>query len=53
MLETDIKQTQKAEWLKTHTLSPEQLKQLIQNKLVRAAQFHDAVRKREALLEDR
>jgi hypothetical protein len=53
MIETDSKQTQKAKWLETHTLSPEQLKQLIQNKFVRAAQYHEAVRKREELLKRR
>ncbi len=53
MIETDSKQTQKAEWLRTYTLSPDQFKKLIENKFVRAAQYHEAVRKREALLKYR
>ena len=50
MIETDSKQTQKAEWLETHTLTQDQLKKLIEGKFVRAAQYHEATRKREALL---
>ena len=50
MVETDSKQTQKAKWIDAHTLTQDQLKQLIDAKLVRASQYHEAVRKREALL---
>ena len=50
MTETDSKQTQTADWLKTHTLSQDQLKKLIEAKFVRAAQYQEAWKKREALL---
>jgi len=50
MKETDSKQTQKAKWLESHTLSPDQFKKLIENKMVRATQHREALRKREALL---
>lgn len=36
-----------AEFTRQHTLSQEQLKKLIKDKLVRAAQYYEAVRKRE------
>ena len=45
----DTKQIKQAEWLRQHTLTPEQVKQLIQNKLARAAQSYEAMRKREIL----
>ena len=42
-------QNDKAEWLVKHTLTKEQFKQLIQNKMNRATQYHRAVvSKREA-----
>ena len=47
------KQTQKADWLMTHTLTQAQLKKLIEQKFARAAEYHEAVRKRETLLEGR
>ena len=50
MIETDSKQTQKADWLETHTLDQDQLKKLIEAKFVRASQYQEAWRKREALL---
>ena len=53
MIETDSKQTQKAKWLENHTLSPEQFNKLIESKIVRAAQYREAVRKREELLKRR
>ena len=53
MIETDLKQTERASWVETHTLSQEQLKQLILKKFERAANLYEALRKREALLESR
>ena len=41
------KKIKEAEWTVTHTLTKEQFKQLIQNKMNRAAQYHRAVDKRE------
>lgn len=49
MTDTELRLKQQAEWLKKHTLSPEQVKQLFQNKLDRAAEWHKEVKKREAL----
>lgn len=43
------KQVKEAEWLAKHTLTPEQFKQLIQEKLLRAQQLQGGARKREAL----
>lgn len=40
-------QKDKAEWLVKHTLTKEQFQQLIQNKINRAVQYHQAVSKRE------
>lgn len=47
------KKVKDAEWLAKHTLTPEQFKQLIQNKIARAEQLRGAVRKREDLCGDR
>ena len=44
MTERKIKQ---AEYTRQYTLSPEQLKKLLEDKLVRARQYYEAVRKRE------
>jgi hypothetical protein len=41
-MDQDSKKLKQAEWLKTHTLSQEQFKQLIQNKMSRAAQYQAA-----------
>jgi methionine synthase II (cobalamin-independent) len=50
MIETESKKLRQAEWLKTHTLSKEQFKQLIQNKIDRAAKYQTASHiKREVL----
>jgi hypothetical protein len=46
MIEKKIKE---AEWLVKHTLTKEQFKQLIQNKMNRATQYHRAVDKREVI----
>ena len=45
MIETKIKE---AEWTVKHTLTKEQFKQLVQNKMNRAAQYHRAVSKQES-----
>jgi len=47
MTETDIKKQKEAEWIRQHTLTPEQSKQLILNKLKRAEDMHLALKKRE------
>ena len=44
MIEKKIKE---AEWTVKHTLTKEQFKQLIQNKMHRATQYHRAVNQRE------
>ena len=41
------KQKKEAEWTKQHELTKEQFEQLILNKITRAKQYHQAVRKRE------
>jgi hypothetical protein len=51
MTETDKKIRQQAEWLKAHTLTPEQNKQLILNKLRRASEMREALIKREMLVQ--
>ena len=50
MTERKIKE---AEWTVKHTLTKEQFKQLIQNKMKRAAQYHRAVSKQESRLNAR
>jgi hypothetical protein len=47
MTETDNKKLKEAEWLRQHTLTPEQSKQLILNKLKRAEAMYSALKKRE------
>ena len=51
MTETDNKIKLQAEWLKSHTLTPEQNKQLILGKLKRAEEHHKALLKREMLVQ--
>jgi len=46
MIEKKIKEV---DWLRQHTLTPEQVKQLIQNKLTRAVESYETMRKREIL----
>ena len=53
MIDTETKIKQQAEWLKRHTLTPEQVKILFENKLRRAAEMHTALQKREVLCGDR
>ena len=47
-----IKQKNDAEWLRSHTLSPEQLQKLLDDKMKRAYHMHQIV-KRESLLKAR
>jgi hypothetical protein len=42
------KKIKEAEWTVKHTLTREQFKQLIQNKMNRSAQYHRAVDKQES-----
>jgi NurA-like 5'-3' nuclease len=53
MLETDIRTQRQAEFLRLHTLSPEDMRKLIEDKLKRAEEHYNAVRKREELCGDR
>ena len=46
MTDTDIKKLKEAEWLRQHTLTKEQTKQLILDKFKRAAEY-SAFRQRE------
>ena len=50
MKETDKKTQRQVEFMQKHTLTPEETKRLIQEKLERARAYHEAFRKREALL---
>jgi hypothetical protein len=50
MTETDIKKLKEAEWIRQHTLTQEQTKQLILNKFRRATEMHLALSKREMFL---
>ena len=49
MKDTDIRKQQEKEWLLKHTLTPEQLKKLFQNKLDRATTAIHASRKRKIM----
>jgi hypothetical protein len=53
MTETDSKKLKEAEFIRQHTLSPAQLKQLFEAKIQRARQYYEATRKREILCGDR
>jgi hypothetical protein len=53
MTETDSKKLKEAEWIRQHTLTQEQTKQLILNKLKRAEAMHSASIKRETFLQKR
>ena len=47
MTDTDIKKLKEAEWLRQHTLTKEQTKQLILDKFKRAEAMHSALKQRE------
>lgn len=54
MIETDLKKQRQAEFMRKHTLSEDDLRKLIEEKMERAEAYFKAQRKREALLlEDR
>ena len=53
MIETDNKKIKQSEWLRQHTLTQEQLKQLFENKLKRAKDMHIAFKKQEVLVQGR
>jgi hypothetical protein len=47
------KQNKEAEWMEMYTLTKEQQRKLIQDKLNRAIAYIEALKKREALIESR
>ena len=49
MTKTDDKKLKEAEWIRQHTLTKEQTKELILNKLKRAEAMHFAVKKQRTL----
>lgn len=51
MTETDSKQIIEVEFIQKHTLSPEQFKKLIEDKMARAKIYSQSVRKRETVLQ--
>lgn len=53
MTETDSKKLKEAEWIRQHTLTQDQTKQLILNKLKRAEDMYSALTKRETFLQKR
>jgi hypothetical protein len=48
---TDSKKIKEADWIKAHTLTKDQTRQLILNKLRRASEMHLALKKREVLIQ--
>ena len=53
MIETDQKTQKQAEFMQKHTLTDQDLRKLIKEKLERAQAYSEACRKREILLEGR
>ena len=53
MTETDIKTQRQAEFMRQHVMTEEDKRKLILEKLARAEAYSEAIRKREALLENR
>ena len=49
----EYKQVEKTKWFKEHELTSEQVKQLIKNKLIRAQQSHESLKRREMFCGDR
>ena len=47
------KQARQAEWMKLYTLSKEDQQKLIQEKMKRAIEYMNALKKRETLIESR
>ena len=50
---TDTKSKRQAEYLRQHTLTKQDLRKIMTEKLERARAYHNAVKKREALPENR
>ena len=50
MEKTDARKKIQAEWYEKHTLTPKEVQKLIREKLERARMYHEADRKREAVL---
>jgi hypothetical protein len=48
-IDKKIKTNRQADFIREHTLSPEEKHKLIQDKIERAKQYHTAWKKREAL----
>jgi uncharacterized protein involved in exopolysaccharide biosynthesis len=53
MIERDHKEKRQAEFTRQHTLGPEQLKKLLEDKTARARQYSLANQKRRQLCEER
>jgi len=51
MTETDSKKLKEAEWIRQHTLTQDQTKQLILNKFRRAEELYKASTKQEMLVQ--
>lgn len=51
MTEIDSKKIKEAEWIRQHTLTQEQTKQLILNKFRRATEMYNASTKREMFVQ--
>jgi hypothetical protein len=47
----DIKKQKEAEWIRQHTLTRDQTKQLILNKFKRAEEMHKAFKRQEMLVQ--
>lgn len=52
MIVRDQKEKRQAEFTRQHTLGPEQLKKLFEDKIARAIQYNEAERKRRQLCEE-
>ena len=50
-MKADIKKLKEAEWIRQHTLTKEQTRQLILNKLKRAEEMHIAFKRQEMLVQ--
>ena len=52
-MKIDNKEIKQTEWYKMYVLTPTQVKKLVEEKLERARAYHEAEKKREALIESR
>jgi hypothetical protein len=53
MIETDKKKKQEAEFTQKHTMTPQDFKKMVAEKMERARWYSQAVRKREGVLDSR